>query len=59
MELNYEAWLRRDEEIARSQEALTKRELLGEFVDIETGCSWEEIEEPIPVAVEFNRKEAA
>jgi hypothetical protein len=59
MELDYEARLWRDEEFARSQEARAKRELLGEFVDIETGCPWEEIEEPIPVAVEINRKEAA
>jgi len=59
MDLDYETWLRRDEEIARSREARIKRELLGEFVDIETGCPWELIEEPIPVAVEINRKEAA
>jgi hypothetical protein len=59
VERDYEAWLQRDEEIAHSQEARIRRELLGEFVDIETGCPWEEVEESIPVAVEINRKEAA
>ena len=59
MELDYEAWLRQDEELARSHEARAKHELLGEFVDIETGCPWEEVEEAIPVVVEINRKEAA
>jgi hypothetical protein len=58
VERDYEAWLRRHEELARSQEARAKREPLGEFVDIETGCHWEEIEEPIPLAVQINRKEA-
>jgi hypothetical protein len=58
MELDYEAWLRRDEELARPQEARLKRELLGEFMDVETGCTPEEMEVS-PMDAVTNRNEAA